>query len=86
MDDTAHHLTLPLVMESNMSIISRDIDRQDAEALIDWYGREAAGEALLRAIERHLARDARAARYWMDVAQETADCLATCCAPVTPHH
>jgi hypothetical protein len=45
----------------------------EARDLVAVFGGQASGEALLRAVERYLANDSRAARFWMDVAAVVAE-------------
>jgi hypothetical protein len=58
------------MIESKMSTVSVEIERQDVEALIDQYGRDAAGEAFLRAIEARALGDHVAEQRWVLVAAE----------------
>ena len=63
-------ITLPVQIEGKMSTVIIEIERQDAEALIDEYGRDAAGEAFLRAIEARVMGDSAAERRWVLAAAE----------------
>ena len=56
--------------ETKMSTVMTDRERQDAEALIDHHGRNAAGEAFIRAIEAWDLGDDVAIERWALVAAE----------------